>query len=102
MDIASPQTPASGTSNSNYASVLAQKAIQQITEPVQLPVKGYYFFTAVYLHCFKSQSNFESMSKTVLLTSTSGPNSFGITPWERTAGFASLFLIDIDTIYMVL
>ena len=26
----------------------------------------------------------------------------GITPWERTAGFASLFLIDIDTIYMVL
>ena len=24
------------------------------------------------------------------------------TPWERTAGFASLFLIDIDTIYMVL
>ena len=43
MDIASPQTPASGTSNSNYASVLAQKAIQQITEPVQLPAKGYYF-----------------------------------------------------------
>jgi len=40
MDIASPQTPASGTSNSNYASVLAQKAIQQITEPVQLPAKG--------------------------------------------------------------
>ena len=24
------------------------------------------------------------------------------TPWERTASFASLFLIDIDTIYMVL
>ena len=27
---------------------------------------------------------------------------FHTTPWERTAVFASLFLIDIDTIYMLL
>ena len=32
--------PASGTSDSNYVSVLAQKAIQHIAEPLQLPAKG--------------------------------------------------------------